>query len=209
MKVGDLVDHIIRRSEGSQRFIIAVAGPPGAGKSTLSKQLVQMLKTRSIQSCIISMDGFHLENSILKRLGLLDRKGSPTTFDVPAFIQVMKRLAAYESDVAIPKFDRKKDISIERASIVSTQDKILIVDGNYLLLNDEQWVDLQDIWDETVFINPGMDVLEKRLINRWLSYGMDNESAKNRAFGNDIPNAKNIIENSLPANILIGAVRQT
>ena len=82
MKVGDLVDHIIRRSEGSQRFIIAVAGPPGAGKSTLSKQLVQMLKTRSIQSCIISMDGFHLENSILKRLGLLDRKGSPTTFDL-------------------------------------------------------------------------------------------------------------------------------
>ena len=209
MKVGDLVDHIIRRSEGSQRFIIAVAGPPGAGKSTLSKQLVQMLKTRSIQSCIISMDGFHLENSILKGLGLLDRKGSPTTFDVPAFIQVMKRLAAYESDVAIPKFDRKKDISIERASIVSTQDKILIVDGNYLLLNDEQWVELQDIWDETVFINPGMDVLEKRLIDRWLSYGMDNESAKNRAFGNDIPNAKNIIENSLPANILIGAVRQT
>jgi pantothenate kinase len=209
MKAGDLVDHIIRRSEGSQRFIIAVAGPPGAGKSTLSKQLVQMLKTRSIQSCIISMDGFHLENSILKRLGLLDRKGSPTTFDVPAFIQVMKRLAAYESDVAIPKFDRKKDTSIERASIVSTQDKILIVDGNYLLLNDEQWVELQDIWDETVFINPGMDVLEKRLIDRWLSYGMDNESAKNRAFGNDIPNAKNIIENSLPANILIGAVRQT
>ena len=53
MKVGDLVDHIIRRSEGSQRFIIAVAGPPGAGKSTLSKQPVQMLKTRSIQSCTI------------------------------------------------------------------------------------------------------------------------------------------------------------
>ena len=209
MKAGDLVDHIIRRSDGSQRFIIAIAGPPGAGKSTLSEQLVTMLKIRSIQSRIISMDGFHLENSILKRLGLLDRKGSPTTFDIPAFIRVMKRLAAYESDVAIPKFDRKKDTSIERASIVSTQDKILIVDGNYLLLNDEQWVELQDIWDETVFINPGMDVLEKRLIDRWLSYGMDNESAKNRAFGNDIPNAKNIIENSLPANILIGAVRQT
>ena len=209
MKAGDLVDHIIRRSDVSQRFIIAIAGPPGAGKSTLSEQLVTMLKARSRHSRIISMDGFHLENSTLKRLGLFDKKGSPTTFDVPAFIQVMKRLAAYESDVAIPKFDRKKDTSIERASIVSTQDKILIVDGNYLLLNDEQWVELQDIWDETVFINPGMDVLEKRLIDRWLSYGMDNESAKNRAFGNDIPNAKNIIENSLPANILIGAVRQT
>ena len=203
MKAADLVDHIIKRSDGSQRFIIAVAGPPGAGKSTLSEQLAKMLKTRSIQSHIISMDGFHLENSILKGLGLLDRKGSPTTFDVLAFIQVMKRLAAYESDVAIPKFDRKRDISIEHASIVSTQDKILIVEGNYLLLNHKQWVELQDIWDETVFINPGMEVLEKRLIDRWLFYGMDNESAQIRAFRNDIPNAKNVIENSLPANILI------
>ena len=203
MKAGDLVDHIIKRSDGSQRFIIAVAGPPGAGKSTLSEQLAEMLRARSMQSHIISLDGFHLENSILKGLGLLDRKGSPTTFDVLAFIQVMKRLAAYESDVAIPKFDRKRDISIEHASIVSTQDKILIVEGNYLLLNHKQWVELQDIWDETVFINPGMEVLEKRLIDRWLFYGMDNESAQIRAFRNDIPNAKNVIENSLPANILI------
>jgi len=192
MKAADLVDHIIKRSEGCQRFIIAVAGPPGSGKSTLSEQLAEMLRARSMQSHIISLDGFHLENSILKGLGLLDRKGSPTTFDVLAFIQVMKRLAAYESDVAIPKFDRKRDISIEHASIVSTQDKILIVEGNYLLLNHE-----------TVFINPGMEVLEKRLIDRWLSYGMDNESAQIRAFRNDIPNAKNVIENSLPANILI------
>jgi pantothenate kinase len=203
MKAADLVDHIIKRSEGCQRFIIAVAGPPGSGKSTLSEQLAEMLRARSMQSHIISLDGFHLENSILKGLGLLDRKGSPTTFDVLAFIQVMKRLAAYESDVAIPKFDRKRDISIEHASIVSTQDKILIVEGNYLLLNHKQWVELQDIWDETVFINPGMEVLEKRLIDRWLFYGMDNESAQIRAFRNDIPNAKNVIENSLPANILI------
>ena len=70
MKLEDLVGHIIKRSEGCLRFIVAIAGPPGAGKSTLSEQLSDMLKARSIQSRIISMDGFHLENLVLEELGL-------------------------------------------------------------------------------------------------------------------------------------------
>ena len=115
----------------------------------------------------------------------------------------MQRLAAHETDVAISGFDRRKDMSIEGASTVFTQDKILIVEGNYLFLKDKKWVELQPIWDETIFINPGIDVLEKRLIDRWLSYGMDDESAKTRVIGNDIPNANNVIENSLPAKIVI------
>lgn len=203
MKPEALSDYIIENSEGRKRYIVAIAGPPGAGKSTFSQALLLMLKEKSIQAKIISMDGFHLDNSILADRNLLDRKGAPATFDTAGFIHLMNRLTNFEDDVVIPEFDRNKDLSIAGSSIISTKDKVLIVEGNYLLIEEEPWTKLKKTWDQTIFINPGIDTLEQRLLNRWLRYGLDTQDAKKRTLSNDLPNARYVLEKSSDSDIQI------
>ena len=203
MKPKALSDYIIENSEGRKRYIVAIAGPPGAGKSTFSQALLLMLKEKSIQAKIISMDGFHLDNSILVDRNLLDRKGAPATFDTAGFIHLMNRLTNFEDDVVIPEFDRNKDLSIAGSSIISTKDKVLIVEGNYLLIEEEPWTKLKKTWDQTIFINPGIDTLEQRLLNRWLRYGLDTQDAKKRTLSNDLPNARYVLEKSSDSDIQI------
>jgi pantothenate kinase len=203
MKPKALSDYIIENSEGRKRYIVAIAGPPGAGKSTFSQALLLMLKEKSIQAKIISMDGFHLDNSILADRNLLDRKGAPATFDTAGFIHLMNRLTNFEDDVVIPEFDRNKDLSIAGSSIISTKDKVLIVEGNYLLIEEEPWTKLKNTWDQTIFINPGIDTLEQRLLNRWLRYGLDTQDAKKRTLSNDLPNARYVLEKSSDSDIQI------
>ena len=203
MKPKALSDYIIENSEGRKRYIVAIAGPPGAGKSTFSQALLLMLKEKSIQAKIISMDGFHLDNSILAERNLLDRKGAPATFDTAGFTHLMNRLTNFEDDVVIPEFDRNKDLSIAGSSIISTKDKVLIVEGNYLLIEEEPWTKLKKTWDQTIFINPGIDTLEQRLLNRWLRYGLDTQDAKKRTLSNDLPNARYVLEKSSDSDIQI------
>ena len=203
MKPEALSDYIIENSEGRKRYIVAIAGPPGAGKSTFAQALLLLLKEKSIQAKIISMDGFHLDNSILAERNLLDRKGAPATFDTAGFIHLMNRLTNFEDDVVIPEFDRNKDLSIAGSSIISTKDKVLIVEGNYLLIEEEPWTELKKTWDQTIFINPGMDTIEQRLLNRWLRHGLDAKDAKKRTLTNDLPNARYVLEKSSDSDIQI------
>lgn len=203
MNTKRLVEHIIQRASGRKRHIVAIAGPPGAGKSTFAQELLEMLTKKAVRARIISMDGFHLDNLVLAERGLLARKGAPATFDVMGFVHLMKRLTDLEADVAIPTFDRKRDLSIAGADIISAQDTVLIVEGNYLLLKEHPWAGLTGFWDETIFIDPGAIVLEKRLLERWLEHGLDAAAAKTRAMSNDIPNAHYVLDNSSDANIQI------
>ncbi len=134
-----LVGLIADRASGRGRYRVAIAGPPGAGKSTLAGRLLRGLNgDGDAPAAIVPLDGFHYDNAVLEARGLLDRKGAPETFDVSGFAAILDRLSG-ESDVAIPVFDRELDAVRSGAFIVSKKHKIILIEGNYLLLEDSPW----------------------------------------------------------------------
>lgn len=178
------------------RFMIAVAGPPGAGKSTLAAALA----ARIAGARVVPMDGFHFDNAILEARGLRPRKGAPQTFDAAGFRALLGRLRR-EGDVAIPTFDRTDDFARAGAEIIGEDERILIVEGNYLLLDDPAWQDLP--FDMTVFLSVPEAELRDRLLRRWLDLGMDAKTAEQKAEGNDLPNARLVNAKSRPADLTI------
>ena len=181
----------------AERLMVAIAGAPGAGKSTIAEALAE----RIAGAAVVPMDGFHLDNAVLSARGILARKGAPESFDAAGFAALARRLAQ-EAEVAIPRFDRSRDISVAGAAIVGPE-RILLVEGNYLLLNKAPWSDLAGLWDFTVWLDVALPVLEARLIRRWRDHGLDEAAAKNRALGNDIPNARLVCTQSRPADAAV------
>ncbi len=149
------------------------------------------------------MDGFHYDNAILDERGWRARKGAPETFDVGGFSSLLHRLKNETDDIAIPVFDRSADLARASARIISSHQRLLIVEGNYLLLDRPHWRELFPLFDLTIFLKPSIETIEERLIQRWLSYGFDQQTAEARARGNDLANARLILAESRPANIVV------
>ncbi len=188
----------------TRRVIIGIAGGPASGKSTLARDVVDSINRRDAgAACLVPMDGFHLDNDILEARGLLDRKGAPQTFDSGGFVSMLKRLRQADVDVYAPIFDRSRDIAIAGAQHIPTGSKTVIVEGNYLLLDEEPWRQGRELFDLTVSLDVPLDVLENRLVRRWLDHGIDAQAARARALGNDIPNAKLIAQKSAMADLVV------
>ena len=190
---------IAERAAGKARFTVAIAGAPGAGKSTLAAGLVRALGERAV---VVPMDGFHLDNAVLEARGLTAVKGAPQTFDVTGFDALLARLAR-EDAVAIPVFDRAADLSRAGAAIVSAATPIRIVEGNYLLIDRPDGRSLRRHFDLTIFLDVPEGELERRLVQRWLDHGHDPQAARSRALGNDIPNARLVIAESAGAEVIV------
>ena len=191
-----LIEHIHTRSvASSERLLVAIAGVPAVGKTTLARQLAQALPNCSR----VSMDGFHLDNQILKDLDLIDRKGAPETFDLDGFVALLNRLKT-RSAIYVPDFDRATERSINCAQWIPDHHDILVVEGNYLLLDETGWRELQSYWDISIFLTADLSVIEQRLIDRWLSFGFSDQEAHQKAHLNDIPNAKRILDHALAAD---------
>jgi pantothenate kinase len=206
-------DHLVNRVTAIDkiRVIVAVAGPPGAGKSTLAEALVEALnRTSGNSAAVIPMDGFHYDDAVLEARGLKARKGSPSTFDVASFGHLLKRLKSNdENEVAIPVFDRSLEISRAAARIVSAEVKFLVVEGNYLLLRDEPWNKLADLFDLTVMIEEPGSILENRLMSRWISYGFGEAEARGKVLGNDLPNVDLVMQQSTTSDMVVSSIHQT
>ncbi len=197
MSIDSIVENI--RAKGtSTRQIIAVAGPPAAGKSTVSEALCEEFGDHLV---VLPMDGFHLDNAILDAKDMRARKGSPPSFDALGFMDCVKRVKAGEL-VYAPEFDRSLDLARSCAIEISDQ-PIVLVEGNYLLLEIEPWLQLRPLWDLTIWLDISLETVEARSIQRWLDHGYDIDYAKRHALGNDVPNAAFTIENSAKADIVV------
>jgi pantothenate kinase len=203
MNVEPIANEILKRAAGAARFVVAIAGPPGAGKSTLAEALAETLVAGGERAAALPMDGFHMDNAVLEEKGLLSRKGSPETFDVRAFLSTVAAVRANDGEVLVPVFDRSREIAIASARIVAPETRIILVEGNYLLLDEAPWNRLEGAFDFSIFINPGVAELERRLLRRWYDHGYDEEAAKRKALGNDIPNAHRVVDHQRAADLVL------
>ena len=196
----DELAHLIRaKATGPGRFITGLAGPPGAGKSTLAAALVTAVGQGARA---VPMDGFHYDDAVLNARGLRSRKGAPETFDTAGFIHLVRRLRT-EEEVAIPIFDRSQELSRAAADVVTAQDRLLVVEGNYLLLDKPPWPNLAPLFDLTVWIDVPEAELDRRLVARWDHYGRDPVEARAWIDGNDMPNIRRVMRGSRAADVVI------
>ena len=192
-----LLDNL--KNDLKNRYFIALSGPPASGKSTISEKLVKDLTLKGHNSSILQMDGFHYDDQILKQKSLLLKKGAPETFDVMGFLNFLFRLQN-ENEVAIPIFDRSLELSRSSAVIISKETRVVIVEGNYILLKTHPWRELHKFFNSTIMINTKHEILEKRLIERWRNFNIPEEEIKQKVFENDLPNGVNVYKNSILAD---------
>ena len=198
----DLTDRVDALPITGHRLLIAIAGPPAAGKSTLAAAIVASLNRDAQRACLVPMDGFHLDNRILMERGLLARKGAPETFDAAGFVQMVRRLITAD-EVIVPVFDRENDIAVAGAQCVDIDTKIAVVEGNYLLLNEPPWAELAPLWNLSIYLDVPKAEIEKRSIQRWLDYGMAPKDAEARARSNDMRNADRVSDKGILADVVL------
>ena len=185
------------------RHVTAIAGPPGAGKSTVADQLAERLNAKDPGSAaVFPMDGYHFDDLVLVPRGWRPRKGAPHTFDVAGFAHMLRRLRENaEPEIAVPVFDRTIEIARAGARLIGQEVRHLITEGNYLLLDQEPWRDLAPLLDTTVFLDVPLPEIEARLTDRWKA--LDPEAYREKMEGNDLPNARLVIGESRPADYVL------
>ena len=194
------------------RVVVGIVGAPGAGKSTLAEALVQLLNQQLVatneSAVVVPMDGFHLDNDVLDSHGSRQVKGSPPTFDVAGFVSLLNRISvSSEQTIYAPVFDRSADLARNCAQEIKPQHSVVVVEGNYLLLDRPIWREISGLFNCSVMLDVPMSTLESRLIQRWLDHGHSPEEARAWALSNDIPNAQLVLSESISADLYYKSVR--
>ncbi|MBB3978387.1 pantothenate kinase [Rhizobium azooxidifex] len=181
-----------------RRVLIAVAGAPGCGKSTLAERAVDLVNDgRDASAALFPMDGYHYDDVVLESMGRLAFKGAIDTFDAHGFRHMLQRLKANEDDaIAVPVFDRSIEIARAGGRLISQSTDIIICEGNYLLADRAPWNLLKPIFDFTIFVDVDEAELRHRLRERWRGFGLDEAEITRKVEDNDLPNGMAIVSAS-------------
>ena len=184
-----------RAISGSHRVVLGVAGAPGAGKSTLAERLVERLRAEPPPGAdaswvaLLPMDGFHLADVQLERLGLRDRKGAPETFDVDGYVATLARVRDRPDHVVYaPGFERTLEQPLAAAVAVEPSTRLVVTEGNYLLLGHGGWERVRPLLDEAWYVDPPVDRV-RRLVDRHVAFGKPPSAAHAWVERVDEPNA--------------------
>jgi pantothenate kinase len=201
-----LVERAAGLAAPGTRRLLGICGPPGAGKSTLAERLVAALGDRAV---LVGMDGFHLAQRELVRLGRAERKGAPDTFDAAGYVDLLRRLRRTGPDTAdaetvyAPEFRRDIEEPVACAVPVPPEVPLVVTEGNYLLLPDDPWPKARAALDDVWYLAPDEDLRLRRLIDRHRRYGRSPEEARRRALRFDQANADLIAATAGRADLVL------
>lgn len=183
----ELLDRASGLTANGERRLLGITGAPAAGKGYLAKQLCAAFGERA---ALVPMDGFHLANAELRRLGKQDRKGAPDTFDAAGYVALLRRLRQSEHNtVYAPKFHREIEESHAAEIPIGPDVRLVITEGNYLLLDEPPWDAVRGLLDETWFLAPDDEVRVQRLIDRHVRHGRQPADARDWVARSDERNA--------------------
>lgn len=170
------------------RVIVGITGAPGAGKSTLAAELV----ARRPGAVLVGMDAFHLGHAALERLGTVARKGAPDTFDADGYVALLRRLRAGEPrTIWVGEFHREIEDTIAALVPVDPGVRLVVTEGNYLLVDDERWGAVRPLLDEAWYVDVPEETRLARLIARHRQFGRSEAEAYERSVtGSDADNAR-------------------
>lgn len=185
------------------RTLIGIAGAPGVGKSTFAEQFASSLRRDGVPTAVVGMDGFHLPQSELVRLGRRDRMGAPDTFDLAAFLSALRVLRDARLPAVLPVFDRDVEEARPRALRIGPDIRTVVIEGNYLLHDGDGWEEVAPLLDSVLFLEAPPGGRIERLIRRHVEFGKTEAEARAWASGPDERNAELIAPGRERASIVV------
>jgi pantothenate kinase len=203
----DLVGRARSLVRGERRAVLGIAGAPAAGKTTLAEELVRALGAGGVPVVHVPMDGFHLADAELERLGLRDRKGAPATFDALGYAALLRRLHEDRDEIVYaPGFERVLEQPIAGAIPIHRSARLIVTEGNYLLVDDRRWGAVRPQLDEVWYVDLDQQERLRRLIERHVRFGKPEADAVAWATGTDERNAEVIMATRDRADLVVPAV---